>query len=292
VPSVPSIPCASASLRFRPPARLTLLLAAGLLSTTGQLLAQQEAEEPVISGSDTLSADQSGSEAATKLFTIHKLPDPDAPPNWEGQAQAGISSSTGNSESSNINASALVSYTSFPWRHYFSADINFAENDGDSTTERYAAAYKSEYFLSPRTFAFGFLSYDRDQFADIDSRYSVAIGLGHAILNSERNILLFDIGGGYRQTNYVGTTEDSGEAVGQIALYYSGRITNNTNFNQNLMTLIGSKNTYVESVTSLQVSMTDTLALSLNYTVMYNSFTPPDIESTDTFTSVSLVAAF
>ncbi len=34
---------------------------------------------------------------------------------------------------------------------------------------------------------------------------------------------------GYRQTNYVGETEDSGEAVGRAAFRYCGRVTKNTN---------------------------------------------------------------
>jgi putative salt-induced outer membrane protein YdiY len=56
--------------------------------------------------------------------------------------------------------------------------------------------------------------------------------------------------------------------------------------------MAGSDNTFTESITSLQVSMTDNLALSLSYTVLNNSFTPPGIDSTDSFTSVNLVAGF
>lgn len=86
-------------------------------------------------------------------------------------------------------------------RYTFSGDINFAQVNGERTTERYAAAYEPEYFFTPRTYAFAFPGCHRDPFADIDSRYSGVIGLGHALWVSEHNTLLVDVGGGFRQTN-------------------------------------------------------------------------------------------
>jgi|GEM_PF-1687811 len=281
------------STRPRRQAARTRWIGATLLVLTTTICAQPE-EEPVavVAGSSAVGADASGSEASARLFAVYDVPDPNGPRGWKGNAQVGYFASSGNSETSNVDASALVAYTSFPWRHYFSAEANFGENDGTSNTERWAVGYKPEYFFSPRTFAFLFLGYDHDKFADIDARYSATVGIGHVIWRNDNNILIGELGAGYRQTNYISEAEDNGEAIGRVAINYSGRITPTVNFNQNLTTLLGSQNNYFESVTGLQVAMTDTLAISLNYTVQYNSFVPPDFENTDTFTSVNLVAAF
>jgi putative salt-induced outer membrane protein len=262
-----------------------------ILTTT---IEAQPPEEPVavVAGSSAVGADASGSQASARLFAVYDVPDPDAPRDWKGSAQVGYFASSGNSETSNVDASALVAYTSFPWRHYFSAEANFGENDGSSNTERWAAGYKPEYFFTQRTFAFLFLGYDHDKFADIDARYSATVGIGHVIWRNDNNILIGELGAGYRQTNYISEAEDNGETIGRVALNYSGRLTRTVNLNQNLTTLLGNQNNYFESVTGLQVAMTDTLAISLNYTVQYNSFVPPGFEKTDTFTSVNLVAAF
>jgi putative salt-induced outer membrane protein YdiY len=93
-------------------------------------------------------------------------------------------------------------------------------------------------------------------------------------------------------TQFTDDTPDSDEPVARGAFNYSLRLTPNTSFRQDLSVMSGSDNTFTESVTALQVSMTDNLALSLSYTILYNSFTPPGIDSMDTFTSVNLVAGF
>ena len=93
-------------------------------------------------------------------------------------------------------------------------------------------------------------------------------------------------------TQFTDDTPDSDESVVRGAFNYGLRVTDNTIFRQDLSVMAGSDNTFTESITSLQVSMTDNLALSLSYTVLNSSFTPHGIDSTDTFTSVNLVAGF
>jgi putative salt-induced outer membrane protein len=283
------------AIRGRPRhhAASTRWIGATLLALTTTINAQPP-DEPVavVAGSSAVGADASGKEASERLFSVFERPSPDGPRGWKGNAQLGYFASSGNSETSNVNASALVAYTSFPWRHYFSAEANFGENSGASDTERWAVGYKPEFFFRPRSFAFLFLGYDHDKFADINARYSATLGIGQILWSNDNNVLIGELGVGYRQTDYISETENTGEAVGRASIGYSGRITRSTNFNQTLTTLAGSTNTFFESVTALQVSMTETLALSLNYTVQYNSFAPPGFENTDTFTSVNLVAAF
>ncbi|WP_200240563.1 DUF481 domain-containing protein [Thiohalocapsa halophila] len=268
-------------------------LLAGLLGIPAAGLAQEAPPPPPqVSGGESVGADVSGNESAKKLFTLRDLPRPDAPPAWAGEAQLGYAASSGNSDSNNVNANLLISYTAFPWRHFLGAEARFADSEGETTTERYAAGYKPEYFFTRRTFAFGFLGYDRDPFSNIESRYSATIGLGHALIDTERQTLTLQLGGGYRMTRFTDDTPDSDEPVARGAFNYGLRLTDNTSFRQDLSVMAGSDNTFTESITSLQVSMTDNLALSLSYTVLNNSFTPPGIDSTDTFTSVNLVAGF
>ncbi|MCG6940947.1 MAG: DUF481 domain-containing protein [Thiohalocapsa sp.] len=271
---------------------LGLMALTGLGGTPASALAQGQEPPLAVSGSESVGADASGNQSAKKLYTLRDLPELGAPPSWAGEAQIGFASSSGNSDTNNLNANLLISYTAYPWRHYLGGEVIRAENDGKRTTERYAAAYKPEYFFGPRTFAFGFFGYDRDPFSNIEARYSSTVGLGHALVANERQTLTVQLGGGYRVTQYTDNTPDSEEPVARGAFNYTLSLTNNTNFSEDFSVMAGSDNTFIESVSALQVAMTDTLALSLSYTVLNNSFTPPGIESTDTFTSVNLVAAF
>jgi putative salt-induced outer membrane protein len=255
-------------------------------------VAMADDDEPAISGAESVGADASGNNAAKKLFTLRGTPDRSAPPTWAGQAQLGYSASSGNSESTDLNANFLISYTAFPWRHFLGAEFRNADADGEKTSERYNVGYKAEYFFSDRTFGFAFLGYDRDPFANIDARYSATVGVGRALLNKERHTLNIELGGGYRVTQYSDDTPEGSEPVVRAAINYLGQLTKNTVFSQDFIVMTGSENTFFESVSALQVAMTDTLALSLNDTVTNNSFTSPGVESTDTFTSINLVATF
>jgi putative salt-induced outer membrane protein len=280
--------------RLRNPRRplLRTLLVAGLIGVPAAGLTQPPAPPPAVTGSESVGADSSGNEAAKKLYTLHDLPELGKPPHWAGEAQLGYSASSGNSDTANVNANFLISYTAFPWRHYFGGEVRFAETDGATTKERYAVAYKPEYYFARRWFAFGFLGYDRDPFSNIEARYSATAGVGHALIDTDRQTLILQLGGGYRITQFTDDTPESEEPVGRAGFNYALRVTDTVNFTQELSVLSGSDNTFVESITALQVSMTNNLALSLNYTVLNNSFTPPGVDSTDTFTSVNLVAAF
>lgn len=277
--------------RARPLLQMTLL--AGMLAAAKAGIAQpDQAPPPAVTGGESVGADVGGHMAAKQLFSIRDLPDPGRPPSWAGEAQLGLAAATGNSDSRSLNTNLLISYTAFPWRHFLGAEAIIAENDGDRTQERFAVGYKPEYFFSRRTFAFGFFGYDRDPFANLDARYSATVGLGHALLASARQTLTVELGGGYRVTEYTDATPRSDEPVVRGAFHYSLALTNNTNFSQSFTTLAGSDNTFIESISALRVAMTDKLALSLAYTVLNNSSTPPGIESTDTFTSINLVATF
>ena len=62
-----------------------------------------------------------------------------------------------------------------------------------------------------------------------------------------------------------------------------------TKLSNKLLAESGSDNTAVQDDISLQVSMTDTLALAVGFGVRYNTDPPPLSETTDLLTTVNLV---
>src|SRR5690606_1176329 len=53
----------------------------------------------------------------------------------------------------------------------------------------------------------------------------------------------------------------------------------------------GADNTFAQNDLSLQVKMTDVLALALGYSVRHNTDPPADFQESDTLTTISLVYA-
>ncbi|CAA6828368.1 MAG: Unknown protein [uncultured Thiotrichaceae bacterium] len=258
-----------------------------LLTLTTAALAEDQ-QPP--SGGDFLSADEQGSASTKKLFGNEA--DLKSKEGWSGQASAGLVTSTGNAENNNITAGINATYMKRRWRHTFAGNVYFAESEGERTAEHYALSHKARYSLSQKSYLFNFISYDADEFADIDFRIADVLGYGHTLIDTDKHYLEAELGLGFRQTQFISDDPDSDETVGNLGLHYIGKLTDTTKLTEDLLILGGDENVFTESVTALNVKMTEKLSLSLNYTIRNNSDVPDGIEKTDTITSVNLVADF
>ena len=241
---------------------------------------------------DFLSADQQGSGAATKLFNNAKIIDPTQKKGWSGTALAGVVLSTGNTESSSTTAGATVRHVGAKWRHTGTISVYLAENANTSTAERYGVSHKLDYLINPQSYAFNFASVDKDEFANIKHRVADVVGYGRKLISTEKHNLNVELGLGGRKTAYIGSTDNSNETVKHLGIKYAGRLTKNTSLTEDILIQSGNKNTFTESVTALNVAMSQKLSLSVSYTVRNNSEVPGNLKKTDTITSVNLVSNF
>ena len=83
--------------------------------------------------------------------------------------------------------------------------------------------------------------------------------------------------------------EVESDAVATFAVNYEHSFTATTKITNKFLTEAGADNTAVQNDLALQVTMTETLALAVGYSVRYNSDPPPLSESTDTLTTINLV---
>lgn len=252
-------------------------------------MAEETSEAAKVGG--FLSTDAEGSKSAASLFS-GSMPNPDAEPRWSGSARAGIVSSSGNADNQNISAGILAKYNKKRWLHELGADLYFAENEDEKTAERYKLSYKLKYGINARSYAFNFASYEADKFSNLDMRISNVLGYGRQVLKKEKHTLDTEVGLGARNTEFVNNRADLDEAVAHLALHYKGKLTKTTTLTEDFTIQSGDDNTFTESVTALQVAMTERLSLSLNYTVRNNTDVSAGFEKTDTITSINLVSSF
>lgn len=216
---------------------------------------------------------------------------------WTGDFELGYSSSSGNTENTSLNAKMDIDQASGDWRHNIFGDIYYAESGGDKTAERYAVGYKPRYFMTDVDYLFGLLRYDADEFSFIDNRYTEVAGYGRLFLNNDKYYWDGEIGLGARQTDYLDdpSTVDlsDNETIGFLGTKFSVRVSQNARFIETLRAEIGEDNTYIESITGLQLAIAGDLSASITYTARHNT----DIvgvlgEKTDTITGVNLVYSF
>lgn len=218
---------------------------------------------------------------------------------WSGKGEAGLVVAKGNTETETGNVKVELANEVGAFKHSVGIAALYASIEGDKTAERWELYGQSDYNLSARTFAFGSFRYEQDEFSGFDNQISLAFGMGQKFIDSERTKLVGTAGIGYKilETddvedalgNIIEEGERENEAILKATLDLDHALTDTTTILNAFIVESGSSNTYAENTTSLQVKMSDKLALAVGFTVRHNSEPPAGFVSTDKLTTINLV---
>ena len=221
---------------------------------------------------------------------------------WTGSAELGFSNTTGNSKDRSLNTRLDMDYSHQQWRHSVFGDAYIASADGERTAERYVLGYKPNYFLTDVDYIFGMLRFDKDKFAGIDRRTTQVLGYGRQLVNTPTTFVEAEVGLGARQTKYgtffVNGVDQNADLDKNEGLLYAGgrlshRLTDTTRVTQNLRFEFGQDNTYSESITGLQMRVTQAVSARLTHTIRRNSDLLGERgKRTDHITGVNMVYSF
>ena len=211
---------------------------------------------------------------------------------WSGNGTLGYTSTSGNTDSNNLNASLQVGYEILRWKHSLQVAVIRAETDGDKSADSKSALERSEYALDEKTYVFGQGRYEDDKFSGYDYQASIVVGFGSRFIDSETQLLDLSVGVGYRQFK----ESDSGDTVdgliGTSDLKYVYRFNEHASFNESALVETGSDNTYLQSETALITRIQGNLSAKISYLVKHNTDVPDGTEKTDKITSVALIYEF
>ncbi len=211
---------------------------------------------------------------------------------WKGKGEVGIVFARGNSDTDTANVKVDTSREVDRWKHSFGVAALRAANNGATTAERYGAAWQSDYKLTDRSYWFGGLRYEQDEFSGFDYQASLSSGYGYKFIDTERTKFSGQAGVGYRRSKLLplGVT-DSG-AIFRGDLKFEHALTDTTRIIDTFVVEAGSDNTFASNDLALQVKMSDKFALSVGLGVRHNTDPPLGLKKTDTLTTVNLVYAF
>lgn len=208
-----------------------------------------------------------------------------------GKFELGYLATSGNTDTSSLNAKLALSYDAQQWRHSLNAAVIHAEDSGVTTAERNQAGAKSDYKFNEFDYLFITVNWEQDRFAGFDQRTSEAIGYGRRILKSERHSLDGEVGAGARQTSPV-VGPDVSETILRASAKYQWRFGEGATFDQSLIVESGESNTYTESVSAVAAKLVGAWSMKFSYTIKNNSDVTPGLENTDTYTAVGLEYTF
>jgi putative salt-induced outer membrane protein len=232
-------------------------------------------------------------------------PAPPTPQGWNGKGEAGYVMARGNTDSDTANAKLDLADIAGAWKYTFHLEGLYATNAGITAAERWAALFQSDYTFSPRTFAFGALRYQDDEFSGFQYQASATAGLGYHFLDTVSDKLTGQIGVGYRRLRPELITKDAdgavierqpetatGDAVGTAGIDYTHVFNRSTKITEKAAVEGGPGNTSLEDDVALVVNMSSALALSVGYTYKENTQPPVGLKKVDTLVTLNLVYAF
>lgn len=210
---------------------------------------------------------------------------------FSGKASFGYLGTSGNSDTTSVNAGTKLDWELGRWTHHLEATALGAQDSNETTAEAYALALKSDWALTDASYLFGRARWDKDKFSGYDQQITETVGYGRKLIDNEITEWSAEVGAGARQSDLRDGTSEN-ESIIRAATDFSRQLTETSAFNASLSVESGSDNTVSEGLVAVKARLVGDLALVASYRVRQNSDVPAGSEKTDTFTAISLEYAF
>jgi putative salt-induced outer membrane protein len=218
--------------------------------------------------------------------------EPPKPP-WSGSLGLSFLSTTGNSQTQSFGFDLGIKRIPDPWGLEIVGKYLRSTKDGTTDAERSFVSLRAMRSLNERWSVFAGVSGERDTFAGIDLRAIVEGGATYKLLAGPVHELAFDGGLTWTSENRVAEADRS-FLGGILGVAYQWKLSSTASFTEKLRfypDFDQSSNWRVTSETALKASLTGHLALQLGYDYRYSNTPVPGYHTTDTATTVSLVAS-
>lgn len=203
----------------------------------------------------------------------------------------GYVGTTGNTDTTAINAEVLGALRTGRWTNNLKYQAMGAQEDSETTAERYYVEEKSDFSLTDNSYLFGRGTYTDDRYSGFEYQASVAGGYGHYFARSDAFTVQAFGGAGYRENSIVGADKE-GEAIFTVGESLEWQISESTALTQSLTSDIGSDLTVSRFEIGLVSNIIDRIATKIAFQARNTSEVPEGNKKTDTQTSVSLVYTF
>lgn len=228
----------------------------------------------------------------SSLATYAQAEDTAPFPKWTSSAELGMMMTSGNTDTTSVNAKFELMRTGEIWTSRFRATALNSEDNDVSSKEKYTADYMLNRNFNERSYMTFNVDQVRDRFSGFIFQTTAFLGYGYRVINTDTVKLAFEAGPGYRHDRERETDEDNKEAIGRLAMNYAWDIAPNVKFIEEFTADLGSNNNIYRSETGLQSQINGSLATKITYKITHVDEVPVDTERTDTEFGVTLVYSF
>lgn len=218
---------------------------------------------------------------------------------WDGTVEFSAASATGNSETLNIGLGAEGRNTIGRYTHLLKGAFNYGETEEVETQNNLLLSYQLDMQLRDRTFGYGRIQYDKDEFSGFENRIFLGAGVGHYLIERETMTWKVEGGPGYRYAQLEEPDPvpmDFEDSESEFAIYassdYEYLFREGVQFTHSLNTTYTQSNTSINTVAALTTKLTETLSSKVSYEVRYETDPPAGNENTDTLLKASILFGF
>jgi|GEM_PF-446191 len=224
-----------------------------------------------------------GSVVPTQLADISLLATPPSTdPVWTSRIDALATLSNGNAKTQTLSLIGDSMYTHGNNEHRVTAYWGDEEADGETTKNQLEIDYGYRRYLRDNWYALGNIEYFKDTLKDVDSRWTVGVGVGKLWWNNALGRLSTELGVSQVFEKLNGDSE-SNPAL-RWALDYNRFLSASTEFYHNheiLKILGGGRGEIFDSSTGLRYLLSDQLSLSLRADLRHETSPPPGAHKSD-----------
>jgi putative salt-induced outer membrane protein len=219
---------------------------------------------------------------------------PPPPPRREAAAEFAFVGTTGNASTQTLGLGGESIFRPTHWVLRNRAAFVRSKTESELRAQSLLFLSRAEREIRPRLAGFGEYGYFRDTFAGISHRNAVAGGLAYKLIESAAHLLSVDGALGYLNEQRLLGEDVSSPTYGAGGSYRWKLSDTATVSDEARFTglFADSENWRVLQTASVTARLTQLLSLKLSHTVSYVNLPVPGFKTTDTNTSVALVAKF
>lgn len=210
--------------------------------------------------------------AALALLPLSLLAAEPASP-WSLKAEAGLSLTSGNSNTENMFLSVKADYVSGLNEATLEARLDRKESDSDLTKDyRMGSASARHFFDHDRhIYGYGNLLWEQDTPAGMLANSNLTAGPGWHWLLPQNMTLDTELGAGYQHSDYRDDNKDFDGIVWRTYADLNAPITDRITFGANTLFLVDEERTQNTSHLKLETGLTRHLTFTTEYEYRYNS---------------------
>jgi len=196
------------------------------------------------------------------------------------QISVSYTDTSGNTDTKTLSISYDLEGSYRSLRFYSDGSYLYKMDSGEETANKLSLNGRVEKNFSDRVLFYLSSFLYADPFSGYDYRIGLGPGIGYQLIDGEKESLKLFSGLNYTYNNYTDGTADS-YSLGELKLEYKNRILENLLFSQKFSYQISLKDGddyFIHSETSLQVPVTEKLALGISYVLDYQNLLHDDAE--------------